>query len=58
MSMSSEERIKKLIDDYSEKYAAKHHISKEEARKHAMVKITTNYFKEDNKDEHVRGCLL
>lgn len=50
--MSDEERINALIDDYSEKYAAKHHISKDEAREHAMVKITETYFKEDDKSEN------
>jgi len=50
--MSELEKIEALIDDYATKYASKHHISTDEARKHAIVKLTETYFKEDDKNEN------
>lgn len=50
--MSSEEKIEKLIDDYVDKYARKHHTTRKKAREHAVVKLAEAYFKEDNKDEN------
>ena len=45
-----EERIKYEMDVYVKKYAAKHKISEEEARKHAMVKIAEHYFGRKNNE--------
>lgn len=50
--MSDQERIEKLIDEYACKYAQKHHTTVEKAKEHAMVKLATAYFKEDNEDEN------
>lgn len=38
------EEIQYQIDSYIEKYCIKHKVSKEEARNHAMVKLTTAYY--------------
>ena len=44
------EKIEKEINDYIKKYAIKHNVSKEEAKEHAIVKITEKYFKERKHD--------
>lgn len=53
--MSDEKRIEALIDDYASKYAIKHHISKEEAKKHFMCKLAENYYKEENNEDENRS---
>lgn len=52
--MTSEEIIKMNIDNYTQKYATKHHISIEEAKKHIMVKIIDNYYKDGKNDYTLR----
>lgn len=41
----SEEDIQKRIDEYTNKYCEKHHISKEEAEQHIMIKNMADYYK-------------
>jgi hypothetical protein len=42
--------IEKEINEYTNKYAAKHKISIEEAQKHIMVKLTNEYYRGHKND--------
>lgn len=53
--MSDEEKIEALIDDYTTKYAIKHNVSQKEAKEHVIVKLATNYFKEDDNKNEIRS---
>ena len=44
--MKDEEYIEKEINVYINKYAICNHISEEEAKKHIMVKIISEYYKD------------
>ena len=48
--MDSKEVIELKIKEYCKKYAKKHHISFEEAKKHIMVKITEEYYRSGKYD--------
>lgn len=48
--MSSEERIERCINEYIDKYMQKHGVTRDEAKKHAMVKLAAAYFKEDGNE--------
>ena len=47
--MNWEEIIQHKINDYTQKYANKHHITVEEAKKHSMVKIAEHYFRKSER---------
>lgn len=52
MGLKMEQLIEKKINEYTEKYATKHHITIEEAREHLMVKIARHYFEGANYDKN------
>ena len=39
--------IEQQINDYTEKYATKHHCTIEEAKKHIIVKIVGEYYRKN-----------
>ena len=47
------------IDEYIDKYCKKHEIDKEEAKTHAIVKETQQYYKkiEQKKNENDKGAV-
>lgn len=43
------ELIEKQIEDYTLKYANKHHITTQEAREHMMVKLAEQYYRKNER---------
>lgn len=63
--MDMDNALKKKIDDYIKKYCTKHECTEAEAKKHMMVRILSEYYKDEaerHKDDILPvnggcGCL-
>lgn len=47
--MEMDNNLKKQIDEYIKKYCVKHGCTEEVAKKHMMVKIVSEYYKDEAK---------
>lgn len=52
--MEIDEKTMKRIDDYLGKYCKKHECTREEAKKHMMVRIVSQYFADDEAEKATR----
>lgn len=53
-------RLKQNIEEYTRRYCIKHEVSPDEAITHSMVRYTTEYYEEQEKDKVdepvITGC--
>ncbi|MBP5168916.1 MAG: hypothetical protein ILP14_06915 [Oscillospiraceae bacterium] len=54
--MEMDNNLKKQIDEYIKKYCKKHECTEEEAKKHMMVRILSEYYK-DEAERHKNDIL-